>query len=143
MDNVDWAQTPNAQQATQLYDASTVQASGAETPAETSDSQPAESDFEVSTAWLSDLVQELINTQVKTSLKSVLLPRTREIEEEVSTMQQEAATVTSKSKEEQAEVEEELARMAKLVFAFQSHISQFLPEGMVTTTSSDDPATPE
>lgn len=34
-------------------------------------------------------------------------------------MQQEAATVTSKSKEEQAEVEEELARMAKLVFAFQ------------------------
>lgn len=34
-------------------------------------------------------------------------------------MQQEAATATSKSKEEQAEVEEELARMAKLVFDFQ------------------------
>lgn len=34
-------------------------------------------------------------------------------------MQQEANTVTNKSKEEQAEVEEELARMAKLVFTFQ------------------------
>ena len=57
--------------------------------------------------------------QVKAGLNSVLLPRTREIEQEVSTMQQEADIVTNKSKEEQAEVEEELARMAKLVFTFQ------------------------
>lgn len=56
-------QSPNAQQATQLYGACTAQASGAEEPAGTSDSQPAESDPEVSRAWLSDLVQELINTQ--------------------------------------------------------------------------------
>ena len=66
MENVDWAQTPNAQQGTQLYDADTAQASRAEEPAGTSDSQPAESDPEVSTAWLSDLVQELINTQAST-----------------------------------------------------------------------------
>ena len=57
--------------------------------------------------------------QVKAGLNSVLLPRTREIEQEVSTMQQEANIVTNKSKEEQAELEEELARMAKLVFTFQ------------------------
>lgn len=57
--------------------------------------------------------------QVRAGLNTVLLPRTRQIEQEVSTMQQEANTVTNKSKEEQAEVEEELARMAKLVFTFQ------------------------
>lgn len=57
--------------------------------------------------------------QVKAGLDTLLLPRTREIEQEVSTMQQEANTVTNKSKEEQADVEEELARMAKLVFTFQ------------------------
>ena len=34
-------------------------------------------------------------------------------------MQQDADSVTNKSKEEQAEVEEELARMAKLVIDFQ------------------------
>ena len=57
--------------------------------------------------------------QVREGLNTVLLPRTREIEQEVSTMQQEANAVTNKSKEEQAEVEEELARMAELVFTFQ------------------------
>lgn len=61
----------------------------------------------------------MTHVQVKAGLNSVLLPRTREIEQEVSTMQQEATIVTNKSKEEQAEVEEELARMAKLVFTFQ------------------------
>ena len=49
----------------------------------------------------------------------MLLPRTKEIEQEVSTMQQEASIVTNKSKQEQVEVEAELARMAKLVFTFQ------------------------
>lgn len=45
-------------------------------------------------------------------------------------MQQEANTVTNKSKEEQAEVEAELARMAKLVFTFQvcSHSLSNKPE---------------
>lgn len=62
--------------------------------------------------------------QVREGLNTVLLPRTREIEQEVSTMQQEASAVTNKSKEEQAEVEEELARMAKLVFDFQVWQSQ-------------------
>ena len=41
-------------------------------------------------------------------------------------MQQEANIVTNKSKEEQAEVEEELARMAKLVFTFQVCKHSFL-----------------
>lgn len=67
MEDVNWGQLPNntqeginAQQATQVY-----QASQAEEPARESDNQPAESgsDPEVSTAWMSDLVQELVNTQ--------------------------------------------------------------------------------
>ena len=146
MEEVNWGQPPgsvpegiNPQQATQLHHGPAAQASQAEEPAD----QPAEagSDPEVSSAWMSDLVQELVNTQASdsTGLRSalstwqlsqqnnragqgrntVLLPRTREIEQEVSTMQQEANAVTNKSKEEQAEVEEELARMAKLVFTFQ------------------------
>lgn len=72
MEDVIWGQPPNsipegaiAQQATQLYQGSTAQVSQAEEPAETSADQAAESesDPEVSTAWMSDLVQELVNTQ--------------------------------------------------------------------------------
>ena len=62
MEDVNWGQLPhstpegtNAQQATQ--------ASQAEEPVGTSDNQHAESDPGVPTAWMSDLVQELINTQ--------------------------------------------------------------------------------
>ena len=67
MEDVNWGQLPNntteginAQQATQLH-----QASQAEEPAGTSDNQPAESgsDPEIPTAWMRDLVQELVNTQ--------------------------------------------------------------------------------
>ena len=83
MEDVNWGQVPNntpegtnAQQATQLY-----QASQAEEPAGTSDNQPVESgsDPEVPTAWMSDLVQELVNTQeskkprVKTHLSALRL----------------------------------------------------------------------
>ena len=66
MEDMNWGQLPNntpegidAQQATQLC------ASQAEEPAGTSDNQSAESgsDPEVPTAWMSDLVQELVNTQ--------------------------------------------------------------------------------
>ena len=65
--------------------------------------------------------------QIKTALDSVLLPRTKEIEQEVATMQQEVSSVDNKSKEEQAEVEEDLARMAKLVFTFQVQQQQVHP----------------
>lgn len=67
MEDVNCRQQPNntpeginAQQATQLY-----QASQPEEPAGTSDNQSTESgsDPEVPTAWMSDLVQELVNTQ--------------------------------------------------------------------------------
>lgn len=65
---MNWAQlhstTPgstNAQQATQPNHIS--QGSQGGEPAEISDGKPAESEREVPTAWMSDLVQELINTQ--------------------------------------------------------------------------------
>lgn len=83
MEEVNWGQSPssvpegiNGQQATQLHHGSAAQPSQAEEPAETSADQPAEpgSDPEVSTAWMSDLVQELVNTQESdsTGLKSSL-----------------------------------------------------------------------
>ena len=59
-------------------------------------------------------------------------------------MQQEATSVTNKSKEEQAEVEEELARMAKLVFTFQVYkqyalmLFQYIQKGC--NTHSKTPA---
>lgn len=83
MEEVNWGQPPNsvpgstnAQQATQLHHGSAAQISQAEEPAETTADQPAESgsDPEVSTAWMSDLVQELVNTQEseRTGLRSAL-----------------------------------------------------------------------
>ena len=57
--------------------------------------------------------------QVKTALDTILLPRTRAIEQDVSTLQSEAQIISAKSKEEHAEVEDDLAKMAKLVFDFQ------------------------
>ena len=59
------------------------------------------------------------SAQVKTALESVLLPRTKEIEQELQVMQQEAQSVGLKSQEEHAEVQGELARMAQLVTDFQ------------------------
>lgn len=84
MGDVNWSQvhgnTPdgtNTQQATQLYHASATQASQAEfeEPAGTSGSQPAEpeSDPEAPAAWMSDLVQELVNTQESEKRKALKL----------------------------------------------------------------------
>ncbi len=56
---------------------------------------------------------------MKSALDSVLLPRTRTIEQEVKTMQNEAQSIGIKSNEEHAEVQDDLARMAKLVYDFQ------------------------
>ncbi len=56
---------------------------------------------------------------MKTALETVLLPRTRAIEQDVSTMQSQAQGISVKSKEEHAEVEDDLAKMAQLVYDFQ------------------------
>jgi len=56
---------------------------------------------------------------VKTALETVLLPRTRAIEQEASTMQSQAQDISVKIKEEHAEVEDESAKMAQQVYDFQ------------------------
>jgi len=56
---------------------------------------------------------------VKTALETVLLPRTRAIEQDVSTMQSQARDISVKSKEELAEVEVDIAKMAQQVYDFQ------------------------
>ena len=56
---------------------------------------------------------------MKAALDSVLLPRTQMISQEVKTMQQEGHGVSIKVQEEHAEVQDDLARMAKLVYDFQ------------------------
>ncbi len=57
--------------------------------------------------------------QVKTALETVLLPRTRAIEQDVMTMQSQAQGISVKSKEEHGEVEADLASMAQVVYDFQ------------------------
>ncbi len=56
---------------------------------------------------------------MKTALDTVLLPRTRAIEQDVATMQTQAQGISVKSKEEHAEVQDDLARMAQEVYDFQ------------------------
>ena len=55
---------------------------------------------------------------MKTALETVLLPRTRAIEQEASTMQSQAQDISVKIKEEHAEVEDESAKMAQQVYDF-------------------------
>lgn len=69
---------------------------------------------------------------MKTALETVLLPRTRAIEQDVSTMQSQAQGISVKSKEEHAEVEDEIAKMAQVVYDFQSQFSQVFGKGWET-----------
>ena len=56
---------------------------------------------------------------MKTALETALLPRTRAIEQDVSTMQSQAQDISVKSKGELAEVEVDNAKMAQQVYNFQ------------------------
>ncbi|KAA6419405.1 MAG: hypothetical protein FRX49_10663 [Trebouxia sp. A1-2] len=67
-------------------------------------SDMAEEQAEGAPEWLGGILHDLLNTEVKTALETVLLPRTRAIEQDVSTMQSQAQSISVKSKEEHAEV---------------------------------------
>ncbi|KAL0036215.1 hypothetical protein WJX79_008258 [Trebouxia sp. C0005] len=66
-------------------------------------SDMAEEQAEGAPEWLGGILHDLLNTEVKTALETVLLPRTRAIEQDVSTMQSQAQSISVKSKEEHAE----------------------------------------
>ncbi|KAL0019190.1 hypothetical protein WJX77_002343 [Trebouxia sp. C0004] len=82
--------------------------------------------------WLSGILHDLLNTEVKTALETVLLPRTRAIEQDVTILQNQAQDISVKSKEEHAEVEDDLAKTAQVVYDFQSQFSQVLGKGWET-----------
>ncbi|DBA73675.1 hypothetical protein WJX79_008258 [Trebouxia sp. C0005] len=105
-------------------------------------SDMAEEQAEGAPEWLGGILHDLLNTEVKTALETVLLPRTRAIEQDVSTMQSQAQSISVKSKEEHAEVENDLAKMAQQVYDFQNQVSQVFGRGweIAVTGSSEQQA---